>query len=532
MSRAALSVARSEDSPQLDMPRGPMQYALARQQLQIISISENVASETGRGEGASTWNPITRLGSIYLRAGQFDRALAAFQQAIETDPKDGVAHIYLGWTLTRFDRIPEAIAEYRCGLEITSDNVALTNLGELLAHTNQWDEAVACFRKAVQLYPNDAIAHFDLGWALSAVGQNAEAISSLHKADEIRPGDVNIRRELGSALAAAGRFSESVAVYSKAIEENPQAAVLHCGLGAALSEAGHLEEAITAFRRGLAACPDQYLARNLAVLLGRTGDTVGAISFYRKAIELKPDYTDAYYRLGLALAVMNSDLETPDYSEAIAALKKATDLEPYHAHMWYQLGSMFALNKNNAEAITSFRQAHKLSSDNIERKKIRDIIKRLKALEKETNDNVSNSPEFSYNAYMPGEFPKARRKLPLLPKGLSWPSGDFNQSPHFGKAGGIARYLEEVWKPLIAAGVVDMPTLRRRYPSTAKAVDNHRRKLAEHAPELLPPVERELTDRAAAATPKRGDRPARLEWALKQRAYRARRRMRNENSIG
>jgi hypothetical protein len=59
-----------------------------------------------------------------------------------------------------------------------------------------------------------------------------------------------------------------------------------------------------------------------------------------------------------------------------------------------------------------------------------------------------------------------------LPTGLRWPKEQFDQSSEFRKRGGIVRHLDRVWRLIIAAKAIDMPTLRAFYPSTASAIDD------------------------------------------------------------
>lgn len=73
--------------------------------------------------------------------------------------------------------------------------------------------------------------------------------------------------------------------------------------------------------------------------------------------------------------------------------------------------------------------------------------------------------------------------------------------------------------PLIKAGVVNMQLLRTHYETTAKAIDNY---LYNNGGGQLPrhlaiPTITQLTDQAAEAYPNAGDRPARLDWALRKR---------------
>jgi tetratricopeptide (TPR) repeat protein len=124
--------------------------------------------------------------------------------------------------------------------------------------------------------------------------------------------------------------------------------------------------------------------------------------------------------------------------------------------------------------------------------------------------------------------PASTEAPPSLPAGLQWPNESYAQA-HKDRGENIVQFLTRVWLPLIQAGVVDLRTLRERDPSAAKAVDNFqqrqdpvtglRRRLP---PELDIPTKREVNDRLAASIAQPGDRPARLDWALRSRARRER----------
>ena len=61
------------------------------------------------------------------------------------------------------------------------------NLGLALMAKNQLDEAIAEFKKAIELDPKDAIAHYNLGIALQAKNHLDEAIAEYRKAIELDP---------------------------------------------------------------------------------------------------------------------------------------------------------------------------------------------------------------------------------------------------------------------------------------------------------------------------------------------------------
>jgi tetratricopeptide (TPR) repeat protein len=53
-----------------------------------------------------------------------------------------------------------------------------------------------------------------------------------------------------------------------------------------------------------------------------------AIEAYEKALEIKPDYYEAYYGIGVAYASSNK------FKEAIKAYKKAIEIKPSHKTHW------------------------------------------------------------------------------------------------------------------------------------------------------------------------------------------------------
>jgi tetratricopeptide (TPR) repeat protein len=80
------------------------------------------------------------------------------------------------------------------------------------------DEAIACWRKAIELNPKHAGAHSNLGAALAGKGQVDEAIACYHKAIRLRPDTAEPHCNLGDALRRQGRFAESLDAYRRGHE--------------------------------------------------------------------------------------------------------------------------------------------------------------------------------------------------------------------------------------------------------------------------------------------------------------------------
>src|SRR5262249_34026236 len=114
----------------------------------------------------------------------------------------------------------------------------------------QVDEAIACYRKAIELDPNLARAHTNLGKALQARHRLDEAIACFRRAIELDPKDALLHSNLGSVLHARDQLDEAIACFRRAIELDPNFAEAYCNLGHSLARRGDYAEALGAFRRG------------------------------------------------------------------------------------------------------------------------------------------------------------------------------------------------------------------------------------------------------------------------------------------
>jgi superkiller protein 3 len=185
------------------------------------------------------------------------------------------------------------------------------------------DEAIAAYRKAIELDPRFALAHSNLGNALLDQKKPDEAIAAYRKAIELDPNLTLAHNNLGNALRDQKKLPEAVAAFRKAIELDPKYAFAHTNLGLALYDQKKWDEAIAAFRKAIELDPNLANAYNgLAWLLAtwpeaKARDPGRAVVLAKKAVELAPNYWGylntlgaAYYRAG-------------DWKAAIAALNRS-----------------------------------------------------------------------------------------------------------------------------------------------------------------------------------------------------------------
>ena len=87
----------------------------------------------------------------------------------------------------------------------------------MLAGRGQVDEAIAHYRRALEINPDYFEAHHNLGVVLFGRGQVDEAVIHYRKALNINPDCLEARCNLGTALASRGQVEEALANYEKAL---------------------------------------------------------------------------------------------------------------------------------------------------------------------------------------------------------------------------------------------------------------------------------------------------------------------------
>jgi serine/threonine protein kinase/tetratricopeptide (TPR) repeat protein len=130
-------------------------------------------------------------------------------------------------------------------------------------------------------------------------------------------------------------------------------------LGEALRQKGAFDAAVTAYREALRLKPDYYDAviQLGAALCDHKKDYAGAIGVFSKAVEIKPENALGHHHLGVALG--NSGAS----EKAIDAFKQAVRLSPNEARYYSALGQ--ALNQKGAleDAVSAYREAVRLKPD-------------------------------------------------------------------------------------------------------------------------------------------------------------------------
>jgi Flp pilus assembly protein TadD len=155
------------------------------------------------------------------------------------------------------------------------------------------DDAAAALKRAIDVKPDYAEAHFALGTVMQQQGNFAGAVAALRQALVHAPNAPEIHNALGNALRQTGDIEAARVEFQEAarlnkIKSNQQAAMFATNTGIAKLKAGNVDEAIETLQRAVQLDPTNSQAYyNLAKALQKKGQTAAARTAEQKARELE-----------------------------------------------------------------------------------------------------------------------------------------------------------------------------------------------------------------------------------------------------
>jgi serine/threonine protein kinase/Flp pilus assembly protein TadD len=228
-------------------------------------------------------------GMMNLRLASRDsieRAIAAFEEAIQHDPEYAMAWATLG--------------------------SAYTLKGSFLSISDLVHKGVDMERRAIDILPDLSDAHNWLGAGLLILGDVDAAIASVNEAIRLEPDNGQAYQTLGRAYwVGKGDFEKAIPAFRKAIELNPEAGYSYLQLGLLLAWEGQFEEAEAVCRRAVE-LQEQYVSGNAGL------QVIGANARLGYVYYLQGRYQEAIREYERGLAFLGSS----DH-----ALKERTSIE-------------------------------------------------------------------------------------------------------------------------------------------------------------------------------------------------------------
>jgi len=222
-------------------------------------------------------------------------AIDAYRHEIAANPNDPAAHRALADTLRDVDRYDEALTEYLAALLVDPrDGAAFTAVATIHLQRQQYADAVASARRALELDADNKQAQYTFATALVRMGRTDEGAAALRvfqrlqEATESRDRriyEVNALRRQATLSRTRGDLGTAIARLQEAVGYDPDDSGLQVDLGLALLEAHRPEDAIPHFTRALQLDSNANVHRQLAEAydaLGRDADRQRQLELYER----------------------------------------------------------------------------------------------------------------------------------------------------------------------------------------------------------------------------------------------------------
>ncbi|HSR69145.1 MAG TPA: sulfatase-like hydrolase/transferase [Acidobacteriota bacterium] len=278
------------------------------QSLGYLSTSSPVDLSAEDGDLPDPKDKIEVYANIYRAMQAFvedrlQQSLRYLEQAVEKDASTPLVHDYLGRVYSRLNRPQEAIASYRKALELSpGDLQAATNLAFAYLQAGRAQEAAEGLEMVTKANPSDWQSWHFLGVARSGLEQWEGAAQAFSRSLQLKPGSKDVLFNLATSYGHLGRHDKAIETFRRLAEAAPDDTQALSGLATHLEAAGREEEAVEIYQKAIQAAPGDAAGYfNYGNFFARRGRWAEAEAQYRKAVERDPEFAQACLTLAVVL---------------------------------------------------------------------------------------------------------------------------------------------------------------------------------------------------------------------------------------
>jgi len=246
-------------------------------------------------------------GRAALTIDRPDLAEVYFKRALQGWPDCGLFHMSLGDALKRQSRWQEASASYHRAIATeTANDTTMTwayhNLGEVEAHQQHWELAIAAYEISAERQPQFFYAHHNLARACEQAGRFDRARAALERAIALNPDSARLLRDLAQLCTRCGNPEGVRSALERAIALEPDRFQPYFDLAGVLRNLGEMERAADTYLQSLDRDPNfsWWYHYYFWQCLKNTERLDAAIEIFQRQTREVPDRPAPYLNLGEA----------------------------------------------------------------------------------------------------------------------------------------------------------------------------------------------------------------------------------------
>jgi len=182
--------------------------------------------------------------------------------------------------LIKEGQLDQALETCESILDIHDNAEVYYNMGYIRSLKGEYEEALACFKRATTINGNHVKAHQQMGFIYQKMGRTEEAKASLEKAAEI-----HLERN---------QNNEAEEIFNTVLRLRPDTTNVYNSLGIIYRRQGRLEDALQAYEKALKVHQDdECIHFNAARVYLDMNNPVLAQKQLRLALKINPDFSEA-----------------------------------------------------------------------------------------------------------------------------------------------------------------------------------------------------------------------------------------------
>ncbi len=161
-------------------------------------------------------------GVAALNNRNYGVAVELLKRVTSLEPKHKRAWNILGRTYLSLLQLDDAVAAFRKQIEVNPfDEYSYNDLGLALWRQQKLDEAAGAFQKQIEMVPLDKFAHGNLGMLYREQKKYTDAVPELEKAATLTPNNALLHVSLGQCYLNLEQSAKAMEAFDKAVEIAP-----------------------------------------------------------------------------------------------------------------------------------------------------------------------------------------------------------------------------------------------------------------------------------------------------------------------
>ncbi len=281
---------------------------------------------------------LIEIGRIYKAAGDYERAIEAYETFLEQRPKNAQALRELAQAYSEAGNEARAIAALQRVVSLRPGDIgSWRRLQGFYVQQGDLTQAFIVTEEIVRRDSTDILSRKQHAVLQEQMGNSSAALEEWKAITEMDPGDATVWEHLAYLLWRDEQMGAAGEAFETAHSLGSESMAVYQGLGSLYIDEGRFDRARSILAEGVDRHPDSGgIAFLLGVAIQRGGDPEQGLVYLQRAEELTPDREEVLFEIGVSLEVLGRIEESAELFRRVIAIN------PLNAAAYNYIGYMYA----------------------------------------------------------------------------------------------------------------------------------------------------------------------------------------------